>query len=63
MTGPDRADTLHEYWVEVVEDLFNMPVVVPVLFRLCDEHPSGRVTLAELLDLKRLKAIVDGGGK
>ena len=62
MSTPDRNDSLHEYWVEVIEDLYHLPVVVPVLFRMnCDEYPSGRVTLYELLDLPRLKKIVDGG--
>lgn len=50
---------LADYWVEVIEDLHNLEIMVPFMARLTDTHEA-RMSVSKLMDLPRLKAIVDG---
>ena len=58
-----RIDPLTDWWVEVVEDIYDMPVILTgPAYKLADAagYPSGRMTVGELLELDRVKAIIDG---
>ena len=58
-----RIDPLADWWVEVVEDIYDMPVILTgPAYKLADAagYPSGRMTVGELLELDRVKAIIDG---
>ena len=58
-----RIDPLADWWGEGVEDIYDMPVILTgPAYKLADAagYPSGRMTVGELLELDRVKAIIDG---